>query len=67
MFRTKDCEVRYYPCNSIKYRIFFNEDNEITSGTIFNKDGTNHLNILDVDISAINFIRNNDYYDFGPM
>lgn len=62
MFRNKDVEVRYYPNNQIKYRIYINTEGDVDSGDFFDSDGINKINFNQLDESNdIHDIRNNDY------
>ena len=63
MFRNKDVEVRYYPNNSIKYRIYIDTNNNASSGTIFSNDGISQLNVTDLDSITIHQIRTEDYFN----
>lgn len=62
MFRTHNCEIRYYRNKSIKYRLYFNSNNDIISGTIFNSDRTKSLEYNDIHPDIIGSLRNNDDY-----
>ena len=65
MFRTKECEVRYYRNRSIKYRLYFDSNNDITSGTIFNRDGSMSLDYHDINPSIMVSLRFDDNYGYG--
>ena len=63
MFRNKDVEVRYYPNNAIKYRIYVDINDNVNYGTVFDTDGITKLNASELDSRTIHLLRTEDYFN----
>ena len=63
IIKNKDSEIRYYPNNNIKYRIYLDSNDNVISGVVFSLQGIRY-DIESFTLQQIQSIRTCDYNSF---